>query len=81
MAADIVNLRQARKQRDRKDREATAEANRVRYGRSKADRKLAEAREEIARRHLDGHRLADGDPAATSPAADTVTPGASGPDS
>ncbi|TIP55651.1 MAG: DUF4169 family protein, partial [Mesorhizobium sp.] len=36
--ADIVNLRQARKQKARADKERLAEQNRALHGRSKADR-------------------------------------------
>jgi hypothetical protein len=52
--ADIVNLRQARKQKARSDKERQAEQNRVLHGRSKAerDRRLAEQ----ADRFIDGHR-------------------------
>ena len=35
--AEIVNLRLARKARDRKAREATAETNRAAFGRTKAE--------------------------------------------
>jgi hypothetical protein len=39
--ADIVNLRQARKARNRAADESRAEANRVKHGRSKADKQAA----------------------------------------
>lgn len=54
MSGQIVNLRQARKRRDRQNREAEAERNRFEYGRSKSERDLAHARNEKARRDLDG---------------------------
>jgi hypothetical protein len=42
--ADIINLNQARKQRARADKSAKADANRVRFGRTKAE-KAADAAE------------------------------------
>lgn len=56
--ADIVNLRRARKDKARRDREAEADANRRRFGRTRAE-KVADAdaarRAEAAHdsRHLD----------------------------
>jgi hypothetical protein len=54
--AEVINLRQARKARDRQAAQAQAAANRARFGRTKAE-KAADAAREEARRHLDGHRL------------------------
>lgn len=59
--AEIVNLRRARKQRERAAAEQQAEQNRISFGRSKAERRLAEAERDKADRTLDGHRLADPD--------------------
>jgi len=54
--AEIVNLRQARKAAKRKQNEATAAANRAKFGRTKAER-LAQANEQDrAARLLDGAR-------------------------
>ncbi len=53
---EVVNLRTARKQRDRETAAAQAEENRARFGRSKSD-KLAQTK--TAKRdadHLDNHR-------------------------
>ncbi len=52
----MVNLRMARKRRDRTAKEAQAERNRFEHGRSKAERELARARNEKAERHLDASR-------------------------
>lgn len=49
--AEIINLRQARKQRARADKAATADANRAAHGRTLAERE-AEAAEEERRDHL-----------------------------
>lgn len=57
--AEIVNLRRARKARDRAEKDKTAEANRVTHGTPKAVRDLAEARKDKADQRLSGHRLED----------------------
>jgi Domain of unknown function (DUF4169) len=54
---DIVNLRRARK---RRDREASAKAsveNRIRFGMTNRERRRIEAEGEKAERSLDSHRL------------------------
>jgi hypothetical protein len=55
--ADLINLRNARKNRARAEKEKTAEANRVLHGTPKAVRKLQEARREAAESRLEQHRL------------------------
>jgi len=55
--AEIVNLRRARKARDRAGREATAEINRAKFGRPKAERVLEAAGRRQAEARLDAHRL------------------------
>jgi hypothetical protein len=52
---DVVNLRQFRKKRARADTEKRAEANRLQSGRTKAERKLADAENSLAERKLDSH--------------------------
>lgn len=54
---EIVNLRRARKDRERLHREDEAAANRVKFGRSKAEKATTRAEDELAARRLDGHRL------------------------
>jgi hypothetical protein len=56
MTAEIVNLRKVRKARDRVDKEKRAEENRLKFGRTKAEREREEAEETIAVRRLDAHR-------------------------
>lgn len=56
---DVVNLRTARKRMLREEKERRAELNRVRFGRSKAERMLARTEEQRATTDLDGHRLED----------------------
>jgi hypothetical protein len=57
MAADIVNLRQARKQKARSDKDKTAEANRLLFGRSKAEKTLTRALNDKAEKLLDQGRI------------------------
>lgn len=53
--AEIVNLRQARKRKNRDERERVAEANRLAHGRTRAERKQSEIEKARADKHLDGH--------------------------
>lgn len=57
MSAEIINLRQARKQKQRQTKEKTAEDNRRKFGRSKAEREAARRRREELENQVDGHRL------------------------
>lgn len=59
MTAEIVNLRKARKARDRVAKEKRAEENRVKFGRTKADREHVDAEKAISLRRLDAHRRED----------------------
>lgn len=54
--AEIVNLRQARKERARAERRARGAENAARSGRSKALKALEEARAEKDRAGLEAHR-------------------------
>lgn len=54
--ADIVNLRQARKNRARAERERLAGANRLLHGRSNEEKALERDERERRRSFLDGHR-------------------------
>ena len=54
---ELVNLRRARKDRDRRRREDEAAENRVKFGRSKAEKLTAKAQDALEARRLDGHRL------------------------
>lgn len=54
--AEIVNLRQAKKQAARKTARSVADANAAKHGRTKADRELEKARAEKAARELGGHK-------------------------
>jgi hypothetical protein len=55
---EIVNLRRARKRKERQREEAAADQNRVVFGRSKAERRLAQSERAMAEANLDGRRIA-----------------------
>ena len=59
--AEIVNFRRAKKAKARSAKEEKAAANRAKFGTSKAERRLGEAREEKAARDVEAHRLNDTD--------------------
>ncbi len=53
---DLINLRRARKDRARREKEETAQANRVAFGRTKAERDLTDAQKRLEAAKLDAHR-------------------------
>lgn len=53
---DVVNLRQVRKAKARADKARAADENRVKFGRSKAERLAQSAAQERQARLLDGTR-------------------------
>jgi hypothetical protein len=55
--AEIVNLRRARKERARRERENEAQANRLRFGRTKTEKATDADRVARQRNALDGRRL------------------------
>jgi hypothetical protein len=52
--AEVINLRAARKAKDRADARAKGEANALKYGRTKDEKALEKARLEKLSRDLDG---------------------------
>ena len=54
--ADIVNLNRFKKQKARADKQARAQENAVKYGRSKAEKDLDKARAAQEVQRLDGHK-------------------------
>jgi hypothetical protein len=58
---EVVNLRNRRKAKARADRSAKASENRVRFGRSLAERRLVKMVELKRARELAGRRLESGD--------------------
>ena len=57
--AEIVNLRTARKAKARSEKEAAAEANRLKFGRTKAEKLKEAAQKALAEKHIEGHRRED----------------------
>lgn len=54
--AEIVNLRLARKRRDRQAKETAADANRVLHGLTRVERSKIDAERRSGQTRLDGHR-------------------------
>jgi hypothetical protein len=52
---DVINLRQARKQKARDDKARRSETNRARHGRTKAECERDQAAEQKWQKHLDHH--------------------------
>lgn len=57
--SSIINLNKARKERDRAEEKAQADANAIKFGRTKAQRLLEAAREDKMRSHLDQLKFED----------------------
>jgi hypothetical protein len=56
MTAEIINLRRARKAKQRREAEVRAEENRARFGRTKHERETEHAEQGLADRRLDALR-------------------------
>ena len=56
---EVIGLGKARKARDRAEDKRRAEENRVRFGRTRAEREATDKEEARATRLLDGHRRDD----------------------
>ena len=54
--AEVVNLRRARKERARGEAAKQADANRVAFGRTKAEKSLTAAERDLTTRRIDGHK-------------------------
>lgn len=54
---EIVNLRRVRKAKARTEAACRAEANRITFGRTRAEREATEAEKLIEARRLDAHKL------------------------
>ena len=53
---DVLSLKLHKKRKARAEKEMQAEQNRISHGRSKAERELTDARNEKARKDLDGNK-------------------------
>jgi hypothetical protein len=58
---DVVNLNRFKKRTEREQAARDADANRARFGRTKAERALDQTRKDRAADHLDQHKLNGGD--------------------
>ena len=58
--ADVINLKRFKKRSEREQSAKEADANRARFGRTKAERAQDEGRKESAGNFLDQHKLDDG---------------------
>jgi hypothetical protein len=56
---EIVNLNKARKARDKAEAKRAADANRLTFGRTRAERQTTQKERERDAARLDGHRLDD----------------------
>jgi hypothetical protein len=54
---DVINLRQARKTKERAEKAKSADQNRITFGRTKAEKTLTRARNEKAEKTLDQGKL------------------------
>lgn len=54
---DIVNLRMARKRKAFADKQIVADANRAKFGRTRAERDAQDSARRDAEKRLDGHKL------------------------
>ncbi|EIM27996.1 DUF4169 family protein [Microvirga lotononidis] len=57
--AEIINLRQARKKKARTEKEVRATENRIAFGRTKAEKNLSRAEQDLAQSRLDQHKRDD----------------------
>jgi hypothetical protein len=57
----VVNLKRARKLKQREAAEAEAAANRLTHGQTKAQKKLKQAEKKAAEKKLDGHKRTPND--------------------
>ena len=55
--ADIINLKRARKQRDRIKKRAQGDVNAAKFGRSKSEKSLEKAEQQLETRKLDGAKI------------------------
>jgi Domain of unknown function (DUF4169) len=59
--ADVINLKRFKKRIEREQSAKQADANRARFGRTKAERTLDDRRKDRASDLLNQHKLDDGD--------------------
>lgn len=59
--AEVINLRNVRKQKARAEKDARAQQNRILFGRTKAEKLKQAAERAAADKHIDGHKREDGE--------------------
>jgi Domain of unknown function (DUF4169) len=59
--SNILSLSKARKAKARAEREATAEQNRILFGRTKAEKQQAQAEKALTVRRIEAHRRETGE--------------------
>lgn len=57
--AELINLRLHKKSLVRAEKSQNAEANRQKFGQTKADRELTNAKAKLVSKTLDGHKKSD----------------------
>ena len=57
--AEVVNLRNFRKRKERGEKEAVAATNRAAFGRTKTEKELSEAKLALEKKLLDDHKRED----------------------
>jgi hypothetical protein len=57
--AEIISLSKVRKAKARTEKEATAEANRIKFGRTKVEKQLTAAERALAEKKIDAHKRED----------------------
>jgi hypothetical protein len=55
----VINLQKKRKAKARTDKEKKAAENRIKFGRTKAEKQTEKMKSEILSRHIDGHKIDD----------------------
>ncbi|KJE36574.1 hypothetical protein UF64_02455 [Thalassospira sp. HJ] len=69
---DLVNLRQARKRKQRDEKSRKADQNRALHGRTRGERQLSDHERKNADKQLDGHKRVDTAAPGADEAADEV---------
>ena len=59
MMAEVVNLRNFRKRKERAEKETTAQVNRAAFGRTKSEKELSKAKRALEQKALDKHKRDD----------------------
>ena len=57
--AEVVNLRNFRKHKEREEKDAAAQVNRAAFGRTKSEKELSKAKRELEKKKLDKHKRED----------------------